>query len=43
MPQIKWLSIKDAQKTSKINGYDLMHFRVQGKLEFEKLGNAYLY
>jgi hypothetical protein len=43
MPQIKWLSSKDAQKTSKIIGYDLMHFRLQGKLEFEKRSNAYFY
>jgi hypothetical protein len=39
----KWLSSKDAQKSLKIRGCDLMHFRVQGKLEFEKLGNAYFY
>jgi hypothetical protein len=43
MPQIKWLSSKSSQKTSKISGCDLKHFRVQGKLEFEKRGNAYFY
>lgn len=39
----KWLSSKEAQKNANIKGCDLMHFRVQGKLEFEKKGNAYLY
>jgi len=39
----KWLSSKDAQKTAKIKGCDLMHYRTQGKLEFEKRGNAFFY
>ena len=39
----KWLSSKEAQKTTKIKGCDLMHYRVQGKLEYEKRGNAYFY
>jgi hypothetical protein len=39
----KWLSSKDAQKSAKIKSCDLMHYRVQGKLEFEKRGNAYFY
>ena len=43
MPQIKQLSSKDAQKTSKIIGCDLIPYKVKGKLEFKKLGNAYLY
>ena len=38
-----WLSSKEAQKTANIKGCDLMHYRVQGKLEFEKRGNAYFY
>lgn len=40
---LKWLSSKDAQKIAKIKSCDLMHYRVQGKLEFEKRGNAYFY
>lgn len=44
MSDIKeWISSKEAQKTGEINGCDLMHYRVQGKLEFEKRGNAYFY
>jgi hypothetical protein len=43
MLQKKWLSSKVAQKSAKIKSCDLMHYRVQGKLEFKKLGNAYLY
>jgi len=39
----EWLSSKEAQKKAKIKGCDLMHYRVQGKLEFEKRGNAYFY
>lgn len=39
----KWLSSKEAQKKAKIKGCDLMHYRIQGKLEFEKRGNAYFY
>jgi hypothetical protein len=39
----KWLSSKEAQKEGKIKGCDLMHYREQGKLEFEKKGNAYFY
>ncbi|WP_282148400.1 hypothetical protein [Algibacter lectus] len=38
-----WVSSKDAMKTTKIKSCDLMHYRIQGKLEFEKRGNAYFY
>lgn len=41
--QTKWLSSKEAQKTANLKSCDLMHYRVQGKLEFEKRGNAYFY
>lgn len=41
--QKEWLSSKEAQKEAKIKSCDLMHYRVQGKLEFEKRGNAYFY
>lgn len=39
----EWISSKDAQKNANIKGCDLMHYRTQGKLEFEKRGNAYFY
>jgi hypothetical protein len=38
-----WLSSKEAMKTAKIRSCDLMHYRTQGKLEFEKRGKAYFY
>ncbi|MCL5127129.1 hypothetical protein [Algibacter sp. L4_22] len=39
----KWLSSKEAQETAKIKSCDLMHYRIEGKLEFKKCGNAYFY
>ncbi|WP_186525872.1 hypothetical protein [Seonamhaeicola sediminis] len=39
----KWLSSKETQRAAKIKGCDLMHYRIQGKLDFEKRGNAYFY
>jgi len=39
----KWLSSKDTIKKAKIKDCDLMYYRLQGKLEFEKRGNAYFY
>jgi hypothetical protein len=38
-----WLSSTEALKAAKIKSCDLMHFRTQGKLEFEKRGNAFFY
>ncbi|WP_197276091.1 hypothetical protein [Mangrovimonas sp. TPBH4] len=38
-----WLTSKEATKEAKINDCDLMHYRIQGKLIFEKRGNAYFY
>lgn len=38
-----WLSSAEALKAVKIKTCDLMHFRTQGKLEFEKRGNAFFY
>jgi hypothetical protein len=40
---LKWFSSKEAVKLAKIKDCDLMHYRAQGKLEFEKRGNAYFY
>ena len=39
----KWLSSKETQKAANIKGCDLMHYRLQGILEFKKNGNAYFY
>jgi hypothetical protein len=39
----KWLTSKEVIQNVKIKDCDLMHFRQQGKLEFEKRGNAYFY
>lgn len=39
----KWLSSKETQKEGKIKSCDLMHYRIQGKLEFQKKRNAYFY
>lgn len=38
-----WISSKEALKVAKIKSCDLMHYRVQGKLEYKKRGNAYFY
>ncbi|WP_412987668.1 hypothetical protein [Pontimicrobium sp. IMCC45349] len=38
-----WLESKEVTKKLKIRDCDLMHYRLQGKLEFEKRGNAYYY
>ncbi|MFD0834873.1 hypothetical protein ACFQ0I_03790 [Mariniflexile aquimaris] len=43
MEQKKWLSSKETQKAANIKGCDLMHYRIQGNLEFEKRGNAFFY
>ncbi|WP_299313264.1 hypothetical protein [uncultured Aquimarina sp.] len=39
----EYLSSKEACKSLKIKGCELMHLREEGKLEFIKKGNAYLY
>lgn len=39
----KWVTSKEALKVAKIKSCDLMHYRIQGELEFEKRGNAYFY
>jgi len=41
--QKEWLSSKESQKLVSLRSCDLMHYRTQGKLEFEKRGNAYFY
>ena len=39
----RWLSSKEVQKTVNIKSCELMHYRIQNKLDFKKEGNAYLY
>jgi hypothetical protein len=39
----KWLKSAEAMKTLKIQACDLMHLRLEGKLDFIKQGNAFLY
>lgn len=41
--EFKWLSSKETQKAVNIKGCELMHYRVQNKLDFKKQGNSYLY
>jgi hypothetical protein len=37
------ISSKEAKKELKISDCDLMHLRVEGKIRFEKKGNAFFY
>ncbi|WP_405266411.1 hypothetical protein [Cellulophaga sp. Ld12] len=39
----KWLSSKEVQKFAKIKSCDLMHYRIENKLDFKKKGNTYFY
>ncbi|GAA4273615.1 hypothetical protein GCM10022258_29090 [Aquimarina gracilis] len=39
----KYLSSKETKKALKISGCKLMHLREDGKIEYVKKGNAYLY
>jgi hypothetical protein len=39
----EWLKSKDAMKALRISSCDLMHLRVEGKLNFKKEGNHFLY
>lgn len=43
MEHKKWLSSREAKEISKIKSCDLMHYRIEGKLEFKKKGNAFFY
>ncbi len=38
-----WVRSKEAMKLLKISSCDLCHLREQGKIEFKKQGNAYMY
>lgn len=39
----KLLKSKQVQKKLKVRACDIMHLREEGKIRFEKKGNAYLY
>lgn len=39
----KWLSSKQAKSFLKCSGCELMHLRQEGKLKYQKKGNAFLY
>lgn len=43
MEKSKWFTSKEAKEYYKIKSCDLMHYRMSGKLEFKKKGNAFLY
>lgn len=43
MEDENWISSKKVRALTKIKGCDLMHYRTEGRLEFKKRGNAYLY
>ena len=42
-PKGTWVRSKEAMKLLKVSSCDLCHLREQGKIEFKKQGNAYLY
>ena len=39
----KWLKSKEARKELHVSACDLSHLRNDGKIEFKKEGNAFLY
>lgn len=39
----KWLTSKEAKAKLKITSCELMHRRVEGKLQYKKVGNSYFY
>jgi len=43
MNDSNFISSKEAKKKLKISSCDLMHLRVEGKLNYLKKGNAYFY
>lgn len=38
-----WLTSKEAKTKLKISDCQLMHLRLEGKIEFKKVGRAYYY
>jgi hypothetical protein len=43
LPDKKWLTSKETKSLLKISDCKLMHLRLAGKIEFKKVGKAYLY
>lgn len=41
--QKEFLKSQEVQKTLKVQACEIMHLRQEGKLRFNKKGNAYLY
>jgi hypothetical protein len=39
----KWLTSKETKSLLKISDCKLMHLRLEGKIEFKKVGKAFLY
>jgi hypothetical protein len=39
----EWLSSREVINSTKIKSCDLMHYRIEDKLDFENRGNAYFY
>ncbi len=42
-PDKKWLTSKETKSLLKISDCKLMHLRLEGKIEFKKVGRAFLY
>ena len=43
LPNKKWHTTKDTKSLLKISDCKLMHLRLEGKIEFKKVGRAFLY
>ncbi len=38
-----WLTSKEAERALHVDSCELMHLRVEGRLNFQKKGNAFMY
>jgi hypothetical protein len=43
MESKKWLTAKEVKTPLKISDCELMHLRLEGKIEFKKEGRSFLY
>jgi hypothetical protein len=43
LPDKKWLTSKETKSLLKISDCKLMHLRLEGKIDFKKVGMAFLY
>lgn len=39
----EWLTSKEAEKALRVDACKLMHLRIEGRLRFQKRGNAFMY